>query len=120
LDLLAPGAPFLEVLARCPRSPEVHYHAIVGVAPPTPAVIAERLLAGDGVREPGDGIVRCGSARLSGVDSEYAVAADHSEVLRTPATFVEVLRILREHEREVARWRESEQAQGLQPIGLGR
>ena len=33
VDLLAPNAPALEVLADRPRPPEVHYHSVIGVAP---------------------------------------------------------------------------------------
>jgi pimeloyl-ACP methyl ester carboxylesterase len=97
LDLLAPGAPFLEVLAARPRGEGVHYHTVMGAAATTPIVTAERLLAGSGWSEPDDGIVPCSSARLEGVDSERVVPAEHTEVLVSPQVFAEVRRILLEH-----------------------
>lgn len=95
VDLLAPHAPALEILADRPRPAGVHYHSVIGVAPKGSAVI-ERWLAGDG-NEPSDGVVPVASARLAGVDSELVVPADHFHVHQHPLAVREVRRILLEH-----------------------
>ena len=95
MDLLAPNAPALEVLADRPRPPGVHYHSVIGVAPKCSAVV-ERWLAGDS-NEPGDGVVPAASAHLDGVDSELIVPADHFHVHQHPLAVREVRRILLEH-----------------------
>jgi pimeloyl-ACP methyl ester carboxylesterase len=88
LDLLAPGAPALELLASRPRPAGVHFHSIIG------AVSGK-------VPEASDGIVDYRSAHLAGVDSELVVPANHQEVHQHPRTVAEVRRILLEHLREV-------------------
>jgi pimeloyl-ACP methyl ester carboxylesterase len=95
LDLLAPKAPALEVLADRPRPADVHYHSVIGVAPKCTAVV-ERWLAGD-ANEPGDGVVPAASAQLDGVESELVVPADHYHVHQHPLAVREVRRILLEH-----------------------
>ncbi len=95
VDLLAPNAPALEILADRPRPPGVHYHSVIGVAPKCTAVV-ERWLAGD-ADEPGDGVVPVKSAHLDGVDSELVVPADHFHVHQHPLAVREVRRILLEH-----------------------
>jgi pimeloyl-ACP methyl ester carboxylesterase len=94
VDLLAPGAPALELLAARPKPPGVHYHSVIGVAPKT-SVLLERFL-GDGEEE-GDGVVLYTSAHLDGVDSEVVVRADHYHVHQHALTVREVRRILLEH-----------------------
>jgi pimeloyl-ACP methyl ester carboxylesterase len=96
VDLLAPGAPALELLAARPKPPGVHYHSVIGVAPKS-SVLLERFL-GDGEEE-GDGVVPYTSAHLEGVDSEVVVRADHYHVHQHPLTVLEVRRILLEHAR---------------------
>jgi pimeloyl-ACP methyl ester carboxylesterase len=95
VDLLAPNAPALLVLADRPRPPQVHYHSVIGEAPRCSAVV-ERWLAGDS-NEPGDGVVPASSAHLEGVDSELIVRADHFHVHQHPLAVREVRRILLEH-----------------------
>jgi pimeloyl-ACP methyl ester carboxylesterase len=99
VDLLAPGAPALELLAARPPAEAVHFHSIVGVAPPNQDRL-ERWLAGDSC-EPGDGVVPYRSAHLDNVDSEQVVCADHFNVHRHPLAVLEVRRILMAHLRAV-------------------
>jgi pimeloyl-ACP methyl ester carboxylesterase len=95
VDLLAPDAPALEILADRPKPPEVHYHSVIGMAPKG-SVVVERWLAGD-TGDVGDGIVPASSAHLPGVDSELVVPADHYHVHQHPLAVREVRRILLEH-----------------------
>jgi pimeloyl-ACP methyl ester carboxylesterase len=99
VDLLAPGAPALELLAARSRPPRVHYHSVIGVTPPG-VLVMERLLGG-GYNETGDGVVPYASAHLEGVDSELVVPANHFEVHHHPLAILEVRRVLLEHLREV-------------------
>jgi hypothetical protein len=94
VDLLAPHAPALELLAARPRPAGVHYHSVIGVAPKCSAVV-ERWLAGDD--EPGDGVVPYASAHLDAAESELVVPADHFHVHQHPLAVREVRRILLEH-----------------------
>jgi pimeloyl-ACP methyl ester carboxylesterase len=96
LDLLAPGAPALEMLASRPKPESVHFHSIIGVAPPTKRVWLEKLLSG-GRHEKGDGVVPYSSAHLADVDSELIVPAEHTEIHSHPLSMQEVRRILLEH-----------------------
>jgi hypothetical protein len=66
----------------------VHYHSVIGVA------------FGKGVNG-SDGIVPYTSAHIDGVDSEIVVPAMHTTVHHLPRAVLEVVRILREHLREV-------------------
>jgi pimeloyl-ACP methyl ester carboxylesterase len=95
VDLLAPDAPALEVLAERPRPAGVHYHSVIGVAPRCTAVV-ERWLAGDG-NVPSDGVVPAASAHFDGADSELVIPADHFHVHQHPLAVREVRRILLEH-----------------------
>lgn len=88
VDLLAPGAPALELLAARPKPEGVHYHSIIGDC---------YNLGEDG----SDGVVTYRSAHLPGVDSEIVVAADHEHVHHHPRAVQEVRRILLEHYQEV-------------------
>jgi pimeloyl-ACP methyl ester carboxylesterase len=104
IDLLAPDAPALRVLAARPPPPGVPYHSIIGVEPPSWRPF--------GQPEPGDGIVACKSAHLDGVESELVVPATHSTVHQTAATVQEVRRILLEHLKTLSH---SEATAGLAP-----
>jgi pimeloyl-ACP methyl ester carboxylesterase len=95
LDLLAPDAPSLLVLDSRPRSPEVHYHSVIGVAPPCGLVRLECLFSG--ACEEGDGVVPYASAHVDAVDSELIVPAEHSAVHHHPLAVQEVRKILLEH-----------------------
>jgi hypothetical protein len=97
LDLLAPGSPALEVLAARPKPAGVSYHSIIGIAPSSSTVRLAKWLAGDSRHDPGDGVVPYSSAHLEGVDSEYLVPADHTEVHHHPQAVQEVRRILLQH-----------------------
>jgi pimeloyl-ACP methyl ester carboxylesterase len=99
VDLLAPSSPALELLAARPRPEGVHYHSIIGVAPPSDTIL-EHLLVGAGSCEPGDGVVPYRSAHLDDVASELVVPADHFTVHHHPLAVLEVRRILLEHLRE--------------------
>jgi hypothetical protein len=105
VDLLAPEAPALKLLASRPHPADVHYHSIVGVAPPS-RTVWERLLVG-GV-EKGDGVVPFTSAHLDDAESELIVPADHFHVHQHPLAVLEVRRILLEHAKK-------EQIEGLAP-----
>jgi pimeloyl-ACP methyl ester carboxylesterase len=98
VDLLAPGAPALELLAARKPAAGVHYHSIIGVTPANNLVV-ERWFGGGG--GPSDGVVPYASAHLEGVDSELVVPADHYSVHHHPLAVLEVRRILLEHLREV-------------------
>jgi hypothetical protein len=95
VDLLAPNASALELLAARPRPSGVHYHSVVGVALPGEAVV-ERWLAGYD-KVPGDGVVPYASAHLETSESELVVPADHYHVHQHPLAVREVRRILLEH-----------------------
>jgi pimeloyl-ACP methyl ester carboxylesterase len=100
VDLLAPGAPALQLIAHRPRPPVVHFHSIIGVIKPCEAKL-ETWLSGD--KEPGDGVVPYQSAHLDGVDSELVVPADHFHVHHHPLAILELRRILLDHLREADR-----------------
>jgi hypothetical protein len=97
LDLLAPHAPALELLAARPQPAGVHYHSIIGVLPHIDYLPVESLLPGGRSKEGTDGIVPYASAHLEGVDSEIVVPADHLHVHHHPLAVQEVRRILMEH-----------------------
>jgi hypothetical protein len=103
LDLLAPQAPILELLAALPPPEGIHYHSIIGVRPHAFAVMNAVLLPGtdpDAVRS--DGVVTYASAHLEEVESEQVVPADHYQVKSHPEAVRELRRILHEHLRAVA------------------
>lgn len=90
LDMLAPGAPALELLATRPKPPNMRYHSIIGEI--------------YGKAEEGtDGVVPYKSAHIPDADSEVVVPANHSSVHQHPRAVLEVKRILEEHLREVER-----------------
>jgi pimeloyl-ACP methyl ester carboxylesterase len=89
LDLLAPKAPALEVLAGLPRTPGVHYHSIVGD------------IYGTG-KDGSDGIVPYRSAHLPEAESEVIVDASHLNIHHHPRAILEVWRILLDHLRAVS------------------
>jgi pimeloyl-ACP methyl ester carboxylesterase len=84
IDLLSPGAPALELLAKRPAPPSVKYHSVIGV------------FAGHGT-ESTDGVVPYSSSHIDGAESELLVPAFHGEVHHHPRAFQEVRRILNEH-----------------------
>src|SRR5262249_12791171 len=88
IDLLAPGAPALELMAARPQPKVVHFHSIIGDA------------YGKGV-DSSDGVVPYQSAHLEGVDSEVVVPASHMYVHHHPRAVVEVAAILQRHLQEV-------------------
>jgi pimeloyl-ACP methyl ester carboxylesterase len=96
LDLLAPGAPALELLAARLPPAGVHYHSIVGVLPHLNPVVAYVVPGGESP-EGTDGVVPFTSAHLEGADSELIVPADHLHVHHHPLAVQEVRRILLEH-----------------------
>jgi len=98
VDLLAPEAPALQVLAHRPRPAGVRYHSIIGISSRDTLLIGR--LFGGGYRRPSDGVVPLNSARLEDVNSELIVPADHFTVHQHPLTILEVRRILLEHLRE--------------------
>ncbi len=98
VDLLAPNAPALELLASRPHPIGVHYHSVVGVLPESKRPFLERLLPG--ASEAGDGIVPYTSAHLDDAESELIVPADHFHVHQHPLAVLEIRRILMEHAKE--------------------
>jgi len=90
LDSMRPDNPALLTLADIPLAPGVKGHSIIAVR-------------GDGDPTKGkDGLVAYSSAHLDYVESEYIVRSGHS-CQDKPPTIEEVLRILREHVRELDR-----------------
>jgi pimeloyl-ACP methyl ester carboxylesterase len=96
LDMLAPAAPALELLAARPRPDHVHYHSIIGVLPRDDCLL-DAILPGGNSPDGTDGVVPYSSAHLDGVDSEIVVSADHFHVHHHPLAVQEVRRILVEH-----------------------
>jgi pimeloyl-ACP methyl ester carboxylesterase len=88
VDLLAPGAPALELVAHEPKPPGVHFHSIIGD------------ITGLGWKGT-DTVVSVASAHLDGVDSEILVPAVHTQLHHHPRAVLEVRRILLEHQREM-------------------
>lgn len=110
VDLLAPDAPALQLIAHRPRPASVRYHSVIGVSPRSELLI-ERLLGG-GYRQPSDGVVPYTSAHLQDATSELIVPADHFRVHQHPLSILEVRRILLEHLRETA-----ERIRPIRPAG---
>ncbi len=98
VDLLAPDAPVLELLASRPRPPAVSYHSVIGVLPGKRPWLESWLT---GIDSAGDGVVPYSSAHLVGTQSELVVPADHFHVHHHPRAILEVRRILLEHLQEV-------------------
>lgn len=85
VDLLDPESQILQATARLCFPPNVALHTILGDVEWSP------------LEGPSDGVVAVSSARLLGVQSELAVDAEHTEILRRPETAREVMRILATH-----------------------
>jgi pimeloyl-ACP methyl ester carboxylesterase len=98
VDLLAPDAPALTLIAHRPRPTGVHYHSVIGVSLNN-GLFIEHAFGGDG--KAGDGVVPYESAHLDGVDSELVVQANHYRVHQHPMAIREVRRILMEHLEEM-------------------
>ncbi len=98
IDLLAPDAPALQLIAHRPRPPAVRYHSVIGVSARNDMLV-ERLFGG-GYCRPSDGVVPYDSAHLDDVESELVVPADHFHVHQHPLAILEVRRILLEHLRD--------------------
>jgi pimeloyl-ACP methyl ester carboxylesterase len=101
VDLLAPKAPALELMAALPRPAGVHYHTIYGVIS-TATTDIEKWIAGD-LHDRGDGVVPYSSAHIDNAESEKEVPADHFHVHHHPLAIQEVRRILLEHYQEYVR-----------------
>src|SRR5262249_54938104 len=84
LDLLAPKAPALEVLAGLPHASGVHYPSILGD------------IYGTG-KDGSDGVVPYRSAHLAEAESEVIVDASHLNIHHHPRAILEVWRILLDH-----------------------
>ncbi|HEY7427167.1 MAG TPA: hypothetical protein VH682_23235 [Gemmataceae bacterium] len=108
VDLLEPGAPALVKLAARPRPERVHYHSIIGLMS-TATTDVERWLAGDNIRDRGDGVVPYTSAHLDCAESERWVPADHFHVHHHPIAIQEVRKILMEHYQEFIRAKDARQ-----------
>src|SRR5262249_31371858 len=91
VDLLAPGAPALQLLLSRLRPEGVPYHSIIGEAD-AHALLREltRPIVGN---EKSDGAVPYSSAHLDDVESEIIVTADHFHVHQHPLAVREVRRI---------------------------
>ncbi|HZU36520.1 MAG TPA: hypothetical protein VFA18_11455 [Gemmataceae bacterium] len=103
IDLLAPGAPALKLMANRPRPQNVHYHTIAGLISASTSKVGFWLIGGS---DDGDGVVPYSSAHLdvpSIADSEVTVRADHFHVHHHPLAIQEVRRILMEHYQEYVR-----------------
>ncbi|MFO0877402.1 MAG: hypothetical protein U0840_08505 [Gemmataceae bacterium] len=98
VDLLAPEAPALQLIAARPKPRGVQYHSIIGQTPKN-VLLVERLFGG-GYCQASDGVVPVASARLPEAESELIVSADHYHVHHHPLAILEVRRILLEHLRE--------------------
>jgi len=103
IDLLAPGAPALQLMAHRPRPDDVHYHTIAGILKTTTTKVEFWLIGGS---DEGDGVVPYASAHLDNADSEVKVHADHFHVHHHPLAIQEVRRILMEHYQEYIRQQE--------------
>lgn len=89
VEALAADSPVLPVILQGQTAEWVRYHNIVGL-------VDDMRVIGK-VAEGTDGVVTYESAHLDNVDSEVIVAADHTNVHRSPKAVLEVRRILREH-----------------------
>jgi hypothetical protein len=85
IDLLEPDSLVLQATEWLPYGPGVAIHSIIG---------DDRWSIGEG---PSDGVVSVSSARISGVQSELIVDAEHTRVQRQPETVREVISILSKH-----------------------
>jgi pimeloyl-ACP methyl ester carboxylesterase len=81
---MTPGSHFQKALHDIPIAPEIPAHSIIALEGEEPFETG------------GDGVVKCTSARIPGVDSELVVHSGHS-CQSNPVTIGEVNRILRLH-----------------------
>jgi pimeloyl-ACP methyl ester carboxylesterase len=97
VDLLAPGAPALQLLADRPLPADVHFHSIIAVLPPTTPGLTLLQPAGTEDKRT-DGVVPYVSAHLDGVESELVVPSNHLQLHHHPLVALEIRRILLEHQ----------------------
>lgn len=90
VELLLPDNPLLLAIDELKHAPGVKLHSIIGRG--------HELSNG----EDGDGVVSVESARVSGVQSELLVEAEHTRLHHHPEALSEVRRILHEHLRTSA------------------
>ena len=90
VDMLRPDSALLTSMFKLPVPPDVSLHTIIGTAGKLP----------DG--SPGDGVVAVASAQHPRTVSEEFVEARHTELLKSPDTVEELVRILVDHALEVA------------------
>lgn len=95
IDLLAPDAPALQLIAHRPRPASVRYHSVIGVTEKNELLI-EKLFGG-GYCQKSDGVVPYASAYLQEAESTLVVPADHFRVHQHPLAILEVRKILLEH-----------------------
>jgi hypothetical protein len=118
VDLLAPGAPALQLMANRPRPQGVHYHTIAGDISSATTKIEFWLACDSG--DKGDGVVPYSSAHLDVptiAESEKVVPADHFHVHHHPLAIQEVRRILMEHYQMYIRQQDADKE--LQLTGSG-
>ena len=110
IDMLAPRAEALELLAAQPRPPRVHFNSVIGVLP-KPGYLVEHFSPGGRSKEGTDGVVPYDSAHIAEADSELVVPSDHFNVNHHPKAVMEVRRLLHEHLREA-------ETQAIVPVNL--
>jgi pimeloyl-ACP methyl ester carboxylesterase len=110
IDMLAPGAPALELLAAQPRPTTVRFNSVVGVLQ-NPGYFVERFSPGGRSKEGTDGVVPYVSAHLPDADTELIVPTDHFNVHHHPRAVLEVRRLLHEHLKDA-------EAQAIVPVSL--
>ena len=89
IEALAADSPVLPLILDGATASWVTYHNIVGLI--DDVGVLGKVIEGT------DGVVAYESAHLENVASEIVVAADHTNVHRSPRTILEVRRILQEH-----------------------
>ncbi len=82
VDSLSSMSPIFPALEKCTKSPYVTYHSIIGQI-------------SEGAKN--DGVVSYQSSHLDDVESELLVECSHTEITHSPATIIEVGRILLEN-----------------------
>ncbi len=85
IDRLAPGDSILLATQQLQVNAQVKQHSIIGNGHPLPD------------ETDGDGVVSFASAKLAGVESEYVIQAEHSDLHKDEGSIYEVERILMEH-----------------------
>lgn len=92
IDALSPDSPFIQSMNAIPLNPAVHFHNIVGNAPPENPLQKAGLFFDEG-----DGVVSLESANAIAAESRVEVPAEHQKVHQHPRSILEVRRILLEH-----------------------